>query len=174
MKTFFTMIESPLGPLKLKGDDQGHLIGLYMEPHRHEPDGTGDVRASLPVFTAAERQLAEYFEGKRREFDLPLSADGTSFQREVWRALRAIPFGVTISYGELARRVGNPAASRAVGLANGRNPISIIVPCHRVIGATGKLTGYGGGVPRKEWLLGHERRLARDELPLARRPSQVR
>jgi methylated-DNA-[protein]-cysteine S-methyltransferase len=100
--------------------------------------------------------LAAYFAGELTEFDLPMKMIGTEFQKTVWRELLNIPFGVTISYGELADRVGNPNASRAVGAANGRNPISIIVPCHRVIGSNGKLTGYGGGLERKEWLLAHE------------------
>jgi methylated-DNA-[protein]-cysteine S-methyltransferase len=105
----------------------------------------------------AIRQLGEYFTGQRRKFDLPLRLHGTEFQQRVWNVLREIPYGVTWSYGELARRIDNPNASRAVGLANGRNPISILVPCHRVIGADGSLTGYGGGLERKRWLLAHER-----------------
>jgi methylated-DNA-[protein]-cysteine S-methyltransferase len=102
------------------------------------------------------RQLEEYFAGSRREFDLTLHLEGTPFQRRVWAALREIPYGATLSYGELARRIDKPKASRAVGLANGRNPISILVPCHRVIGTNGSLTGYGGGLDRKRWLLAHE------------------
>ncbi len=104
------------------------------------------------------RQLGEYFAGERRVFDLPLGPDGTGFQRLVWRALGTIPFGETRAYGTIAHAIGRPSASRAVGAANGKNPISIIVPCHRVIGASGALTGYAGGVAAKEWLLGHERR----------------
>jgi methylated-DNA-[protein]-cysteine S-methyltransferase len=100
--------------------------------------------------------LAEYFSGSRRDFDIPLSLHGTVFQLRVWRTLTQIPYGETCSYGDLARRLDNPGASRAVGLANGRNPISVIVPCHRVIGANGSLTGYGGGLERKRWLLAHE------------------
>jgi methylated-DNA-[protein]-cysteine S-methyltransferase len=107
-------------------------------------------------FDIAKAQLAAYFEGRLTRFDLPLSLQGTPFQRLVWQALQEIPYGVTISYGDLARRVGNPNGSRAVGLANGHNPISIIVPCHRVIGSNGKLTGYGGGLPRKAALLDFE------------------
>jgi methylated-DNA-[protein]-cysteine S-methyltransferase len=102
-------------------------------------------------------QLAEYFAGERREFDVPMQLAGTAFQRRVWEELVRIPYGTTITYAELARRVGRPTAVRAVGAANGRNPISILVPCHRVIGADGKLTGYGGGVERKQWLLELER-----------------
>jgi methylated-DNA-[protein]-cysteine S-methyltransferase len=114
------------------------------------------------VLKAAERQLGEYFAGNRNTFDLPLAAVGTPFQRRVWDALRKIPYGETISYGELARRVGQPTAARAVGLANGKNPISIVVPCHRVIGSSGKLIGYGGGLGRKQTLLALER--TRDRL----------
>jgi methylated-DNA-[protein]-cysteine S-methyltransferase len=106
----------------------------------------------------AVRQLNEYFAGGRRHFDLPLRLIGTDFQKRVWRELTAIPFGETWSYGQLAKRLDNPNACRAVGLANGKNPIAIIVPCHRVIGADGSLTGFGGGLPRKEWLLAHEGR----------------
>ena len=104
----------------------------------------------------ARRQLGEYFEGKRRSFDLSLAPRGTAFQHAVWKQLRAIPYGETISYGTLARRVGNPRAARAVGHANGRNPIAIVIPCHRVIGADGGLVGYAGGLPMKRWLLEHE------------------
>ncbi|HEX7610606.1 MAG TPA: methylated-DNA--[protein]-cysteine S-methyltransferase, partial [Solirubrobacteraceae bacterium] len=113
---------------------------------QHDDDALADVAG----------QLAAYFAGTLTEFDVQLELAGTDFQREVWQALRAIPYGETISYGELAQRVGKPSASRAVGLANGRNPIAIIVPCHRVIGADGSLTGYGGGLARKAWLLEHE------------------
>ena len=123
----------------------------------------------------AARQLADYFAGTRRAFDLPLAPRGTGFQQVVWRALLAIPYGETCSYGELARAIGRPAASRAVGAANGRNPIAIVIPCHRVIGADGSMTGYGGGLPTKKWLLAHEgvptdaRRATSDaQLPLLR------
>ncbi len=108
------------------------------------------------MIAAVRDQLAEYFAGERTEFDIPLKLAGTPFQNRVWQELARIPFGVTISYGELARRVGQPTASRAVGSANGKNPISIIVPCHRVIATSGNLTGYGGGLPNKQWLLQHE------------------
>jgi methylated-DNA-[protein]-cysteine S-methyltransferase len=121
------------------------------------------LRPSAPlgkstVLARAEKQLAEYFASKRSTFDLPLSPDGTDFQRRVWRALETIPFGETWSYGELAKKIGNPTASRAVGAANGQNPLWIIVPCHRVIGADGSLTGYAGGMTAKKWLLAHEQR----------------
>ena len=116
--------------------------------------GEGDGKRNPEV----ARQLDEFFSGKRQTFDFPLAPKGSSFQKRVWAELLKIPFGETISYGELARRMGNPAASRAVGRANATNPIALIVPCHRVIGSTGKLTGYGGGLDRKEWLLNHEAR----------------
>jgi methylated-DNA-[protein]-cysteine S-methyltransferase len=144
-----------------------------MTEHRHgptagEPLSAWGISATLgqsqswlrddhtPPFDTAKEQLAAYFEGRLTDFDLPLSLQGTPFQRLVWQALQEIPYGVTISYGDLARRVGNPNSSRAVGLANGHNPVSIIVPCHRVIGSNGKLTGYGGGLPRKAALLDFE------------------
>ena len=158
MTVCYTYVESPLDALLLTSDGTS-LTGLYLNEHRYGPPiGADWVRAddALP-FADARAQLADYFAGRRATFDLPLSpATGTDFQRLVWEQLRKIPFGETISYGELARRVGNPAASRAVGLANGRNPLSIIVPCHRVVGANGKLTGYAGGVEKKERLLAHE------------------
>ena len=145
-------IGSPLGPLLLSATEQG-LSGLFMEGHsssfRPQPDGKPDPAP----FREAADQLEAYFAGTRRVFDLALDLKGTPFQKQVWRELQEIPYGKTISYGELARRIGNPQASRAVGLANGRNPISIIVPCHRVIGADGSLTGYGGGLHNKRALL---------------------
>jgi methylated-DNA-[protein]-cysteine S-methyltransferase len=157
----FCYVESPLGRLLLTTDGEA-LTGLYTRPSGKVPstsDWTEDAGAgTLP---AAARQLAEYFAAKRREFDLPLNLKGTAFQQRVWRELGEIPFGETWSYGQLAARIGKPGASRAVGLANGSNPISVIVPCHRVIGADGSLTGYGGGLPRKQWLLAHEGALTR-------------
>ena len=151
-----TMLDSPIGPLTLVAED-GQLTGLYMTEHRHRPPmETFGERDPCP-FDAAGAQLAEYFAGQRTEFDLPLLMHGTAFQRIVWDALRDIPYGETASYGQLAERIGRPAAVRAVGLANGKNPISIIVPCHRVIGASGGLTGYGGGIARKRHLLDFER-----------------
>jgi methylated-DNA-[protein]-cysteine S-methyltransferase len=157
-----TVIDSPIGPLTLVARD-GQLAGLYMAAARHEPDGAMlGARAdteSEPVLAAAESQLRDYFAGALTSFDLPLALAGTGFQRTVWAALQAIPYGVTISYGELARRIGLPSASRAVGLANGKNPVSIVVPCHRVVGADGSLTGYGGGIERKQFLLALEQRV---------------
>ncbi|WP_369203079.1 methylated-DNA--[protein]-cysteine S-methyltransferase [Streptomyces sp. PU-14G] len=151
-----TVIDSPLGPLTLVATE-GTLSGIYMEPHRHRPaqETFGDSDAS--AFGAATEQLGEYFAKERTTFSLPLAPEGTGFQRTVWAALGEIPYGETLSYGQLAERIGRPGAARAVGLANGRNPISIVVPCHRVIGATGQLTGYGGGLDRKRHLLDFER-----------------
>jgi methylated-DNA-[protein]-cysteine S-methyltransferase len=152
----FSYFESPIGRLLLTSDGTA-LTGLYMEPSRKAQSTDGStLDVAVAPLAAAVRQLTEYFAGTRREFDLPLRFQGTVFQTRVWRELTEIPYGQTWSYGELARRIDNPSASRAVGLANGRNPISILVPCHRVIGADGSLTGYGGGLERKRWLLAHE------------------
>lgn len=156
-------LRSPVGTLSLCAEDD-QLVGLYL-PDRPAPAAAGADDRPSDVLVRAAAQLTEYFAGQRRDFDLPLAPHGTEFQREVWRALALIPFGVTTSYGELARTVGRPAASRAVGAANGRNPISIILPCHRVIGAGGALTGYGGGLPMKRWLLDHERACVQPALP---------
>lgn len=156
------VMDSPIGPLMLVADGAA-LACVYMTDHRHAPDeaafGPADPGPGpqADVLAETERQLTEYFAGTRTEFDLPLAMPGTAFQQRVWAGLREIPYGETISYGELARRLGQPNASRAVGLANGRNPISIIVPCHRVVGSTGRLTGYGGGLDRKARLLDLER-----------------
>lgn len=151
----YTYIDSPLGELLLVRDEQG-ITGLYLPTGRHavkrDPEWTRDDAA----FDDVRAQLGEYFAGTRTEFDLPLNPHGTAFQSKVWLALRDIPYGETASYGETATAIGSPTASRAVGLANGQNPISIIVPCHRVIGANGSLTGYGGGLDAKRWLLSHE------------------
>ncbi|GLY76134.1 methylated-DNA--[protein]-cysteine S-methyltransferase [Actinoallomurus iriomotensis] len=151
-----TVVDSPIGPLTLVGAD-GALTGVYMDRQRYrpEPETFGD-RDDVP-FTEAARQLEEYFAGTRTRFDLPLAPAGTPFQRQVWEALQVIPYGQTVSYGQLADRLGRPAAARAVGFANGHNPISIIVPCHRVVGSNGDLTGYGGGLERKRRLLDFER-----------------
>ncbi|WP_158883920.1 methylated-DNA--[protein]-cysteine S-methyltransferase [Amycolatopsis anabasis] len=150
-----TVMDSPVGPLTLVSTE-GALSGLYMEEQRYRPPEETFGAADAELFTDAKRQLDEYFAGRRTEFDLPLTLHGTEFQRTVWTALLEIPFGETVSYGELADRLGRPTAARAVGLANGKNPISIIVPCHRVVGANGDLTGYGGGLPRKRYLLDFE------------------
>jgi methylated-DNA-[protein]-cysteine S-methyltransferase len=152
------VVESPVGPLTLVMAD-GALAGLYMQTqHMPPPEIFGEEMADTGgLFAEPAGQLRDYFAGRRTEFDLPLVLVGTPFQRRVWAELQEIPYGETISYGELAQRIGRPTAARAVGLANGRNPISIIVPCHRVIGADGSLTGYGGGMERKQHLLAFER-----------------
>ncbi|MET9828026.1 methylated-DNA--[protein]-cysteine S-methyltransferase [Streptomyces sp. NPDC006385] len=150
-----TVIDSPYGPLTLVAED-GALCGLYMTDQRHRPpQETFGTRDEAP-FAAVEEQLKAYFSGELKEFTLELSLRGTPFQRSVWAELRKIPYGETRSYGELADALGNSGASRAVGLANGKNPIGIIVPCHRVVGANGGLTGYGGGLARKRRLLDFE------------------
>jgi methylated-DNA-[protein]-cysteine S-methyltransferase len=143
---------SPIGELLLIGDGYA-LRGLYMEQGRQPKGIRNSLRRSSAPFAAVHRQLGEYFAGERRSFEVALELLGTPFQRRVWSALLEIPYGETVSYGELANRLGDPAAVRAVGLANGRNPVSVIVPCHRVIGANGDLTGYGGGLERKRLLL---------------------
>jgi methylated-DNA-[protein]-cysteine S-methyltransferase len=153
----YSEIDSPLGSLFLRGEEDS-ITGLFLPDHKRWRGPDPAWQRSDAAFTAARRQLAEYFAGERQEFDLPLRPEGTAFQQKVWHELRQIPFGTTITYAELARRIGQPAAARAVGHANGRNPISIIVPCHRVIGAGGSLTGYAGGVAKKQWLLDWERR----------------
>ncbi len=151
-----TRFPSPIGELLITASDSG-LTGVWFP-------GTGEVAAppddgrgpASAVLARTCEQLAEYFAGRRTTFDIPLDPLGTAFQRRVWDALRAIPYGATLSYSDLARRLGDVRATRAVGAANGRNPIPIIVPCHRVVGANGALTGFGGGLDRKRWLLEHE------------------
>jgi methylated-DNA-[protein]-cysteine S-methyltransferase len=148
--TLYTQMPSPIGDLLLVGDEQ-QLRGLFMDGHA-QPSWT---RAAEP-FAAAREQLEQYFAGERAEFELALDLRGSAFQRSVWDALLTIPYGETRSYGEIARQIGRPDRARAVGAANGSNPVSIVVPCHRVIGSDGSLTGYGGGLHRKRWLLDHE------------------
>lgn len=155
MTTYFSRMNSPVGELLLSGDGQA-LTLLAMHEQKHGSQPQDDWQRDDGAFGAAREQLAAYFAGELHTFDLPLAPSGTEFQRKVWQALLDIPFGRTESYGALARRIGAPKASRAVGLANGRNPIAVIIPCHRVIGANGSLTGYGGGIERKRWLLTHE------------------
>jgi methylated-DNA-[protein]-cysteine S-methyltransferase len=150
-------MESPVGPLLLSADDSG-LREINFVNGRHPVTADPSWRRDPAPLQETIRQLNAYFAGELEEFDLPLVPEGTPFQLKVWKNLCEIPFGETISYGELARRIGNPNASRAVGLANGSNPIPIIIPCHRVIGSNGKLTGYGGGLPIKEKLLALERK----------------
>ena len=150
------IVESPVGRLLLVARAEGlsHLLFLDSPPTKKQGRPSGDAGSeAAAILDTAERQLAEFFAGRRRDFDLPLTATGTEFQRLVWEGLREIAFGETISYGELARRIGRPRALRAVGAANGANPLPIIVPCHRVIGANGKLTGFGGGLDIKRRLL---------------------
>lgn len=155
-QTLYTTMDSPIGELLLVGDGET-LNGLYMQDGRKPKRTAVDWSESAGSFTDVKRQLDEYFAGERTSFDVTLAPEGAPFEREVWHALEEIPYGETVSYGEIARRVGQPTAARAVGTANGRNPISVIVPCHRVIGANGSLTGYGGGLERKRLLLELER-----------------
>jgi methylated-DNA-[protein]-cysteine S-methyltransferase len=151
-----TVMDSSCGPLTLVAID-GRLSGLYMERQRHRPAQETFGEPDPQPFVEVIRQLEEYFAGRRTCFDVPVTLSGTDFQRRVWAALREIPYGQIVSYGQLADQLGQPTAARAVGLANGRNPISVIVPCHRVVGANGGLTGYGGGLGRKQFLLDFER-----------------
>ncbi len=153
---YVTFVDSPIGRLSLHSDGEA-LTGLYME--KREPPGEWIPGEDIAVLKSAAQQLKEYFSGARRDFDLPVALHGTAFQRKVWEHLKSIPCGETWSYGQLAQRIRQPTASRAVGLANGRNPVSIVIPCHRVIGSDGSLTGYGGGLERKQWLLEHERNM---------------
>lgn len=156
----YAYLETPIGTLLIAGDEEAVRRIEFPKKDkaaRPEPDWRESSRGAVGE---AVRQLREYFGGERAEFDLPLAPEGTQFQRGVWRRLQEIPYGETISYGELAKRVGNPRASRAVGAANGQNPIPIVIPCHRVIGANGKLTGFGGGLPIKEALLALESKQA--------------
>ncbi|MFI0502890.1 methylated-DNA--[protein]-cysteine S-methyltransferase [Streptomyces albogriseolus] len=151
-----TVTDSPYGPLTLVADD-GVLCGLYMTGQRHRPPEETFGALDDSPFTGTKEQLAAYFAGDLKEFTVPLRLHGTPFQLRVWEQLRRIPYGETRTYGQLADLLGNSRASRAVGLANGRNPVGVIVPCHRVIGSTGALTGYGGGLERKQRLLDLER-----------------
>jgi methylated-DNA-[protein]-cysteine S-methyltransferase len=158
MSLFYKMMESPVGKLKLVASDKG-LAAILWENDSPRRVRLGEVveEERHPVLIETERQLGEYFAGKRRDFSIALDVRGTRFQKDVWEALLAIPFGETRSYGELAKQLGNPRATRAVGAANGRNPLSIIVPCHRVVGSSGKLTGFAGGLDAKAHLLGLEK-----------------
>ena len=153
----YTYMDSPVGRLLLAGDEDGlRSIGFPEGKMVIQPEA--DWIESGKTFHETIRQLRAYFAGGLRDFDLPLAPEGTPFQLSVWNKLREIPYGETISYGQLATRVGNPKASRVVGMANGRNPLPIVVPCHRVIGSSGKLTGFGGGLPAKQLLLELERK----------------
>ncbi|MBM7113629.1 methylated-DNA--[protein]-cysteine S-methyltransferase [Archangium primigenium] len=155
---YSTTLASPVGPLRLFATAEA-LTAVYLENHRHARALTATPHEALPVLRAAGTQLAQYFAGERQGFELPLAPEGTPFQHAVWAALREIPWGHTWSYAQLARHLGRDGAARAVGSANARNPLSILVPCHRVVGASGSLTGYAGGLAAKQWLLAHERRL---------------
>ncbi|MBU1309037.1 MAG: methylated-DNA--[protein]-cysteine S-methyltransferase [Gammaproteobacteria bacterium] len=147
---FVQFIDSPLGAIKISASPLGISEILFSD--------TPGQNAPSPLTEQAAQQLQAYFNGSLRQFNLPLAACGTSFQQQVWQALSALPFGTTCSYADIAGRIGNNKAVRAVGAANGRNPIAIVVPCHRVIGANGTLTGYAGGLDKKAWLLQHEQR----------------
>ena len=160
MPSCYTQLPSPIGRLLLVGDDRGLRQIVFSENGRAAPPNP-DWKQDSAALDEPIRQLRAYFAGEIEAFDLALAPDGTPFQQKVWNELCRIPYGQTISYGDLARRIGNPNASRAVGLANGSNPIPIVIPCHRVIGSNGKLTGYGGGLPVKEKLLALERRQLR-------------
>ncbi|TDR48905.1 methylated-DNA-[protein]-cysteine S-methyltransferase [Tahibacter aquaticus] len=155
----YDIVETPIGPLLLLGSVQGVRRIEFPRNGRANMPETGLDRDSQ-LFARAAQQLRDYFDGLRTAFDFPRDAQGTPFQHQVWNALCEIPSAETISYGELALRIGRPAASRAVGAANGANPLPIVVPCHRVIGSNGSLTGFGGGLPIKRWLIDHERRHA--------------
>jgi len=165
------VVDSPVGPLTLVAAD-GAICGLYLQQRRHPPSpaflgedvtscriewGDSTSSRSGSLLAEAASQLGAYFAGDRTAFDLPLTLAGTPFQRTMWQALLEVPYGETVTYRELAERIGRPTAARAVGLANGRNPVSIVVPCHRVVGSSGDLTGYGGGIERKRQLLDFER-----------------
>jgi len=156
MTTHYSSMSSPVGELTFTGTRNG-LTGVWFDTDRHQHDRSSWQRDDA-LFAAVRHQLEEYFAGTRQVFELKLAAHGTAFQQQVWAALCTIPYGETRSYGEQARSIHNEKAVRAVGLANGKNPIGIIVPCHRVIGANGSLTGYAGGLDRKRWLLAHEAR----------------
>jgi methylated-DNA-[protein]-cysteine S-methyltransferase len=152
---WFDAFPTPIGTLTIAGDDGG-LRHLLFPENKYGIAGRETWKHDAVPLRGARDQIEDYFAGTRRAFDLVLSPVGTPFQRKVWHALAAIPLGSTWSYGDLARYIGEPAAVRAVGAANGRNPIPVILPCHRVIGSDGKLTGFGGGLPLKQWLLEHE------------------
>jgi methylated-DNA-[protein]-cysteine S-methyltransferase len=154
---YYKLTETSLCTLLITSDGRS-LTGLYLQGQKHYPEiaDSWQESADLEVLVQAQQQLAEYFAHQRQSFDLPLAPKGTAFQQQVWQQLCAIPFGESISYGTLAQRIAQPQAARAVGAANGRNPIAIVVPCHRVVASSGKLTGYAGGIDRKQWLLQHE------------------
>lgn len=153
---YFTTMESPLGEITIQACDEG-VLGVWFATHTTRPADLGKKQPDHPLLEATVVQLDAYFSGQRRSFDLPLVFKGTAFQQQVWQALTAIPYGEVCSYKQLAEAIGRPNAVRAVGAANGKNPLSVLVPCHRVIGANGKLTGYAGGTERKAALLALEK-----------------
>lgn len=188
--TYYCYMETPIGRIAIEEDEKA-ITALYMyddenngieaeedksgseyDVAEHELEGSGRIYCNTPLLQEAKEQLEEYFAGKRKEFDLPISSHGTEFQKKVWNALRQIPYGETRSYREIAVQIGNPKACRAIGGANNKNPIMIIVPCHRVIGADGSLVGFGGGLPAKEYLLALERKY-RYSAPLAGKPHTM-
>jgi methylated-DNA-[protein]-cysteine S-methyltransferase len=164
VQTYFTVLPSPIGELLVVGADdpstQFAISGLYMTGQRYEPMLRPEWVRDADRFADAEKQLEAYFGGDLADFDLPLAARGSEFQRSVWTALREIPLGATRAYGQIAEQVADRSKTRAVAAAIGRNPIGIVVPCHRVVGADGSLTGYAGGLDRKRWLLDHEARVS--------------
>ena len=160
MTTIHAAIDSPIGSLRIAANDAGLCMIGFPKPQRDLTLPADWREGAHPLIDLARTQLGEYFDGRRRDFDLPLAPAGTPFQRRVWQALADIPFGQTRSYAQLAATIGQPTAMRAVGAANGRNPLPIVVPCHRVIGADGSLTGFGGGLPTKQFLLRLEGSLA--------------
>ena len=163
----FCRTPSPLGEILLVANAHGDaLCGVYLAGQKYFPGRTGTWQEvpRLPLFRTAIRELREYFAGTRTTFDLPLAPEGTAFQRDVWSAIRGVPFGGTITYAELARRCGRPSAVRAVGAATGRNPLTLVVPCHRIVGSGGALTGYAGGLDRKRALLDLESRRAQADI----------
>lgn len=166
MSICHTIMESPLGELTLVARD-GVLAGIYFPRHSRLPDPTLFGTRVRTGFEQPIEQLGQYFRGERREFDLALAPRGTDFQQRVWSLLRQIPYGETRSYGQLAKQLGNPQLAREVGASNGRNPISIVVPCHRVVGADGRLVGYAGGLDRKQFLLDLEAPATRGQLLMA-------
>lgn len=164
--TVHAVLDSPLGPLTVVSTDDG-LAGLYMDGQRHRPPDERFGPRDDTVLPALQEQLSAYWAGDLTDFDVSLATAGTSFQQQVWAALRLVPYGATCSYADLAAAIGRPTAVRAVGAANGRNPVCLVVPCHRVVGAGGALTGYAGGLPRKRFLLQLEREHAAGGMLLA-------
>lgn len=153
----YCYVDSPMGTILLTAEGDA-LSGVYFTDHCHSPAPATGWRHDDAALEPIQAQFSEYFDGRRNQFDLAVVLHGSPFELMVWAALRAIPYGETVSYGHIARAIGRPTAARAVGAANGRNPVCIVVPCHRVIGANGTLTGYGWGLERKVWLLDHEKR----------------